>query len=77
MEWESPRTIYWLQLEKVALSDALDFLLQSSDFFSESNSSGSLSRSISSNISEVGIDDDLTELEDAEMLSSFQSTHGK
>ena len=77
---------YWLQLEKVALTDALDLPLsrahveysQSSDYFSEASSPDSLSRSISSsNVSELGIEDDLTELEDAEMLSSFRSTRGE
>ena len=51
---------------------------QSSDYFSEASSPDSLSRSISSsNVSELGIEDDLTELEDAEMLSSFRSTRGE
>ena len=51
---------------------------QSSDYSSEASFPDSLSRSISSsNVSEVGIEGDLTELEDAEMLSSFQSTRGK
>ena len=77
---------HWQQLEKVALSDALDLPLprahvgcsQSSDYFSEASSPDSLSRSISSsNVSEVGIDDDMTEVEDAEMLSSFRSTRGE
>ena len=77
---------YWLQLEKVALTDALDLPLsralvgysQSSDYFSEASSPDSLSRSISSsNVSELGSEDDLTELEDAEMLSSFRSTRGE
>ena len=77
---------YWLQLEKVALSDALDLPLprahvgysQSRDYFSEASSPDSLSRSISSsNVSEMRIDDDLTELDDAEILSSFPSTHGE
>ena len=74
---------YWLQLEKVALTNALDLPLsrahvgcsQSSDYFSDTSSPDSLSRSISSsNVSELGIGDDLTDLEDAEMLSSFLST---
>ena len=77
---------YWLQLEKVALTDALDLPFsrvhagcsQSSDYFSEASSPDSLSRSISSsNVSEVGYEEDLTELEDAEMLSSFRSTRGE
>ena len=77
---------YWLQLEKVALTDVLDLPFsrvhagcsQSSDYFSEASSPDSLSRSISSsNVSEVGLEEDLTELEDAEMLSSFRSTRGK
>ena len=77
---------YWLQLEKVALTDVLDLSFsrvhagcsQSSDYFSEASSPDSLSRSISSsNVSEVGLEEDLTELEDAEMLSSFRSTRGK
>lgn len=77
---------YWLQLEKVALTNALNLPLsrthvgcsQSSDYFSEASSPDSLSRSISSsNVSELGIGDDLTDLEDAEMLSSFLSTRGE
>ena len=51
---------------------------QSSDYFSEASSPDSLSRSISSsNVSELGSEDDLTELEDAEMLSTFRSTRGE
>ena len=74
---------YWLQLEKIALWGAVDLPLprthiecsQSSDYFSEASLPDSLSRFISSsNVSEVGIDNNLTELEDAEILSSFQSS---
>ena len=77
---------YWLQFEKVALTNALDLPLsrahvgcsQSSDYFSDTSSPDSLSGSISSsNVSELGIGDDLTDLEDAEMLSSFLSTRGE
>ena len=86
MSSQCPRSPVTLTSEKVALTDALELPLsralvgysQSSDYFSEASSPDSLSRSISSsNVSELGIEDDLTELEDAEMLSSFRSTRGE